>query len=308
MGYKLAGCEVVGGVEIDPEMMGIYRRNWQPPHSFLMGVQEFNKLPEERRAPMIGIDILDGSPPCSSFSTAGARSKKWGETHKFREGQAEQELDSLFFDFIKTARLLRPRVVVAENVSGLIKGAARGYVKEIFKGFQDAGYSVQLFLLNAAAMGVPQRRQRTFFVARRNDLGFKPLKLAFSETPVVVSEAFEGVSAYPRHSGLSEARLGYWERVKPGENFGKVHPKGSLFSTAKLHPGRSAPTLTATCKVNALHWSEPRGITGGEAIRLQTFPDDYLVTENRVHYVVGMSVPPFMMQRVVLEIRKQWLG
>ena len=62
---------------------------------------------------------------------------------------------------------LKPKVVVAENVKGLIQGNARGYVKEIFKAFQNAGYSAQLFLLNASRMGVPQNRERTVFIANR---------------------------------------------------------------------------------------------------------------------------------------------
>ena len=77
MGYKLAGFNVLGGVEIDKEMMAIYRANHKPKYSYLMGVQEFNKLfeiPEELK----NLDILDGSPPCSTFSMAGNREKKMG--------------------------------------------------------------------------------------------------------------------------------------------------------------------------------------------------------------------------------------
>jgi DNA (cytosine-5)-methyltransferase 1 len=51
------------------------------------------------------LDILDGSPPCSSFSMAGNREKDWGKEKKFREGQAEQVLDNLFFDFIDLQKI-----------------------------------------------------------------------------------------------------------------------------------------------------------------------------------------------------------
>ena len=128
MGYKLAGFNVLGGIEIDEEMMNIYRANHNPKFSYQMGVQEFNKLeniPEELK----NLDILDGSPPCSTFSMAGKREKKWGKEFKFREGQKYQRLDDLFFHFIHTAKLLQPKIVVAENVKGLIAGNARGYVK-----------------------------------------------------------------------------------------------------------------------------------------------------------------------------------
>lgn len=188
MGYKLAGYEVLGGVEIDPEMSKIYVKNHNPKYEYLMGVQDFknianDKLPQE----LFDLDILDGSPPCSSFSMAGSREKKWGKKKKFREGQAEQVLDDLFFDFIDVAEKLKPKVVVAENVKGLIQGNARGYVKQIFKRFREVGYSCQLFLLNAAAMGVPQKRERTFFLANRIDAG--KIKLEFNEPIITVSDA-----------------------------------------------------------------------------------------------------------------------
>ena len=100
MGYKLAGFDVLGGVEIDPEIMAIYRANHKPKHSYLMGVQQFNNLPlESLPNELKNLDLLDGSPPCSSFSMAGSREKKWGNAHHFREGQARQILDDLFFHF-----------------------------------------------------------------------------------------------------------------------------------------------------------------------------------------------------------------
>ena len=99
MGYKLAGFDVLGCNEIDPKMIEAYKTNHKPKYAFLEPIQEFklrDDLPEE----LYNLDILDGSPPCSSFSMAGNREEDWGKEKKFREGQAEQVLDTLFFDFI----------------------------------------------------------------------------------------------------------------------------------------------------------------------------------------------------------------
>ncbi len=115
-------------------------------------------LPEE----LYNLDVLDGSPPCSTFSMAGSREKGWGVEKQFREGQKRQRLDDLFFHFINIAKELQPKVVVAENVKGLVGGNAKGYVNEILKAYDEAGYKVQIFLLNAATMGVPQRREREY--------------------------------------------------------------------------------------------------------------------------------------------------
>lgn len=297
MGYKLAGFEVLGGVEIDPQMMGIYRQNHNPKYSYLMSVEEF-KTKEELPAELFELDILDGSPPCSSFSMAGSREDAWGEKKKFREGQAEQVLDDLFFHFIEIAKKLKPKIVVAENVKGLVMGNAKGYVKEIFSAFKNAGYEVQLFLLNASRMGVPQARERTFFIARRADLNLPKLNLEFNESIITVARAIQGC-VKSKGKSLMPSMAKYWPHVKIGDTFAKV-ADGNLFSWRKVNPGKPSATITAThCQV---HWSEQRLLSPTEVARLQTFPDDYNYGDADPVYVCGMSVPPLMMNRVALKI------
>ena len=303
MGYKLAGFDVMGGVEIDPEMMEIYRKNHNPRHSFLMGVGDFNlieneKLPKE----LFEIDILDGSPPCSSFSMAGSREKEWGNKKKFREGQSEQILDDLFFDFIRTAEKLKPKIVVAENVKGLVMGKARGYVKQIFAAFDKIGYDVQLFILNAAMMGVPQRRERTFFIARRRNLILPKIKLQFQEKEITAQNAF---IANIRTSGsrtYKEDIQQEWSRTRFGHSFSDAHIKKHHFNWIKLHPHRAACTIASSSSHMIFKWDEFRSLNEGELIRLQSFPDDYDFMKQWAGYVTGMSVPPLMMQRIALEI------
>src|ERR1019366_4719387 len=84
--------------------------------------------------------------------------------------QTKQVLDTLFFDFIELANQLRPKIVIAENVSGLLEGNAISYVKKIYQQFDEAGYYCQHHLLNSSVMGIPQRRERVFFVCIRKDL------------------------------------------------------------------------------------------------------------------------------------------
>jgi len=293
-GYKLAGFDVVGGVEIDPEMMALYKKNHNPRLPFQMPIQEFKRL-ETMPDELMDLDVLDGSPPCSSFSMAGARERDWGKEKKFREGQSRQVLDDLFFDFIEVADRLRPKMVVAENVKGLIIGNARGYVREIFQRFFKAGYDCQLFLLNASRMGVPQARERTFFIARRMDLEIPKLVLDFNEPVITVGDAFEGLSNDETGTKLTPRAESLWRRTMPGESFSKVN-NGSWFNWIRLHNSKPSSTVPATCRLT--HPDEPRFITYKEAIRLQTFPEDYDFGDTDGRYVCGMSVPPLMMQRV----------
>ena len=91
MGYKLSGYDVIGCNEIDHRMMDTYCQNNNPKFTFLEPIQTFKErtdLPPE----LFNLDILDGSPPCSTFSMAGSREDAWGKMKKFREGQAEQLL------------------------------------------------------------------------------------------------------------------------------------------------------------------------------------------------------------------------
>lgn len=307
MGYKLCGYEVLGGVEIDPKMMAVYKKNHSPKYSFLMGVQDFNKIPpSEIPSELFNLDILDGSPPCSSFSMAGSREKAWGESKKFTEGQAEQVLDDLFFEFIKIANILKPKVVVAENVKGLLQGKAKGYVKMIVKQFNESGYDVQLFLLNSAFMGVPQKRERTFFVARRKDLNLPIINLKFNEELITVKQAWSGLNEKGKDVSNS-SMVKYYNLIKPGEAMSKVHEKGSLFGQMKLDPNAPAPTLTSK-QYQLWHWDEPQLLSKTQSSRLQSFPDDYDFLNNDPKYICGMSVPPLMMQRVANQIAFQWFG
>src|SRR5262249_48769124 len=120
------------------------------------------------------IDVLEGSPPCASFSTAGKRDKGWGRVRPYSD--TRQRTDDLFFEFARLVAGLRPKVFVAENVSGLVKGVAKGYFLQVLPALKAAGggYRVTAKLLDAQWLGVPQARQRLFFVGVRADLGLEP--------------------------------------------------------------------------------------------------------------------------------------
>ena len=138
MGYKRAGCSIVAANDIDPEMAWHYKRNLNPPLYYLCPIRDLltADLPDE----LFALDILDGSPPCSTFSMAGSREKAWGKEKHFREGQAKQVLSDLFFDYLDLAERLKPKVVIAENVKGMLIGNAKGYTKLVMARFKEIGY------------------------------------------------------------------------------------------------------------------------------------------------------------------------
>ena len=277
LGYKLAGFNVIGNCEIDKRINNIYVKNNHPKYNYCMGIQEMNKLkefPEE----LYHLDILDGSPPCSTFSMAGQREENWGKNKKFREGQASQILDDLFFEFIDLAAILKPKIVIAENVKGLIMGNAKGYVNLIVKKFNEIGYKVQLFLLNAATMGVPQKRERVFFVATRKDIQFPNLVLNFNETPIKYGEIKDS-----KYKPLGKDTMIYhrWKkRVKSDSNLGDTvkrteNGKISSFNTQYLKDDRVPNTIAAGGSL-PVRFDVPGYATERDIKIIQTFPQDFL--------------------------------
>lgn len=312
MGYKLAGFDVLGCNEIDPKMIEAYRTNHKPKFSYLEPIQTF-KLRKDLPKELYNLDILDGSPPCSSFSMAGNREKDWGKEKKFREGQAEQVLDNLFFDFIDLAKELQPKVVVAENVSGLMMGAAKDYVKRIYEGFKEAGYQLRIepYLLDASTMGVPQRRKRVFFIALRNDLAGNfmeqvdmfqsapKLDLIFNYPGIPFRNISDNEDTETR---LTSLYIDYWLKANQGEPVGKQESNRKVFL--------DKPCNTITTGV-CYHPVFKRGLNTKEVIKAGTFPSDYdFMTEKTMNkqYLIGMSVPPVMTAQIAAEIYNQWLS
>ena len=322
MGYKLAGFDVIGCNEIDHRMMYTYCQNHDPKYPFLEPIQEFKNrddLPDE----LYNLDVLDGSPPCSTFSMAGVncgREKSWGKMKKFREGQAEQVLDTLFFDFTDLAKRLQPKVVVAENVKGLLLGEAKKYVQRIHKEFDEAGYTCEHWVLDAQKMGVPQRRERVFFVCLRKDLIEKVphqyslfditpvLNLSFNEPTIIFGDVMDGKGRKIE----SEEMRKRWEARKPGDDdFGDVttrlYGRRLTFNTQFAYADRVCNCLTGKEDSTVL-FDHPCYLSQSEVCSIASFPADYNFAGNKPHYVCGMSVPPIMMAQIANQIYEQWLS
>jgi DNA (cytosine-5)-methyltransferase 1 len=322
MGYKLAGFDVIGCNEIDKKMMEVYKENHNPKFSFLESITTFAKrkdLPKE----LYELDILDGSPPCSSFSMAGNREKDWGKEKAFREGQAAQILDTLFFDFISLAKELQPKVVIAENVKGILMGEAKGYVRKILSDFDEAGYIVKEFCLDASLMGVPQKRERVFFIALRKDLAVKlpqNISVLFNDFPLIDLVFFESLITFDKFKQIgnneypvSKFYKELWEQKQYGDaDFscinGRVRDKPNTgFATNFIYNNKPCGTLT-TKKDCYVLFDEPRYLSDFETKCIGSYPQDYNFNNNRPEYLIGMSVPPVMTAQISSRIYEQWLS
>jgi site-specific DNA-cytosine methylase len=174
LGYRMAGFRVLWASEFIPAAQETYQANHP---DCTLDTRDIRQVQPAEIVEAIGLgvgelDLLDGSPPCASFSTAGKREAGWGKVKTYSD--TRQRTDDLFFEYARILKGLRPKVFVAENVSGLVKGAAKGYFLEILAALKGCGYRVKAKRLDAQWLGVPQVRQRLIFQGVRQDLGLDP--------------------------------------------------------------------------------------------------------------------------------------
>lgn len=307
MGYKLAGYHHLGGVELDPDVALVYNHNHHPQYLYNEDIRAFNEredLPEK----LYNLDLLDGSPPCSTFSMAGDREGAWGKEKVFREGQKKQRLDDLVFVYCDTIAKLKPKVCLLENVSGLVKGNAKSYAKRICKRMDEIGYNVQIFLLNSATMGVPQARERVFFIGARKDLNLPKLVLNFNEPPIPFRMVKDGLG-----KPISDYALQAWKCRQPqdgslSDSKKRVGMKESDFNCRYLKANDVSHTLTTNAAGKILY-DKPVYISDTEAQRIGTYPMDYdTCGKVSIQYLIGMSVPPVMTAQIANQIYLQWLS
>ena len=293
LGYRMAGFKVVWANEFVPMAQESYKANALP-DCVLDGRDIKHIQPHDILAATglkVGeLDLFDGSPPCQAFSTAGKREKGWGKEKTYEHG-ATQKNETLFDEYIRLLRGLQPKVFVAENVSGLVKGTAKGMFLQILAAMKASGYRVTCRVLDAQWLGVPQQRQRTIFVGVREDLNREPVH----PTPLPY-----------RYSVRDAVR----DAVR-------VNKHGGDYVCAKSQSSPSILSSDAARKDNAIMsaggWiqtaTEKRKFTIAELRRICAFPDDFILCGNYAQQWerLGNSVPPVMMQAIAKTVRDKIL-
>jgi len=359
-GYKLAGGKVLCVNEFVEEAVNTYKENY-PDTPILPGDIKALTGQDFLDAAGVGvgeIDILDGSPPCSAFSVAGKLSHNvheeervdlygnvtmekisgkhsdgWGQTKNYSDGKTVENIEDLFFEFLRVAEEIKPKVIIAENVKGLTIGEAKTMYNKILKTFEKIGYEVCAKVLDSRYYGVSQTRTRVIFIAVREDvaeavgLNFMTLSSIFPEPSreiIPVKDVMAGLEYDDEEvKYLTEkfTNTAYWKQtgsimpVDPDKVLtgGDYHPKGHHFNLKRLSQYAPAPTITAMGSADttagAFHWIEPRKLTLGELKRIMTLPDDFKLTGkwNQKAERCGRMVPPLMMQKIVESVYEKVL-
>ena len=359
-GYRLAGGKVLCINEFVEEAVNTYRENYPDTHILPGDIKQLSGQ-DFLDAAGVGvgeIDILDGSPPCSAFSVAGKLSHNsveeqridlygnvtiekvsgkhsdgWGQTKNYSDGKMVENIEDLFFEFLRIAEEIKPKVIIAENVKGLTIGEAKEYFNKILKTFEKIGYEVCAQVLDSRYYGVSQTRTRVIFIAVREDvasavgLNFMTLSSVFPDEnknvipvkDVMVDLEYDDEEV--KYLTEKFTNTAYWkqtgsimpvdpEKVLTG---GDYHPKGHHFNLKRVSQYAPAPTLTAMgsaeTTAGAFHWTEPRKLTLGELKRIMSLPDDFKLTGkwNQKAERIGRMVPPLMMKTIATSVYEKVL-
>ena len=332
-GYRLAGGKILAINEFVPEAQNTYRENY--PNTLIIP-GDIKKLTGKDFMINTGLkpgelDLLDGSPPCSAFSMAGSVSHGGGNTHadafgktkKYSDIKGVSNVEDLFFEFLRIADELKPKVIIGENVEGLTMGEAKEYFHKIQNTFEDIGYLVVADVLNASYFGVPQARKRTFFIGVREDVAEKvginfmtmyQLYPEKNDTQTTLGEAINDVV------NKDQEELDYLiKAIGPDKAVGKTlikmpkdpdkvltgmdyHDKGHHFNLKRCSLRKPSPTITAMGNypgvAGTCHPLEDRKFTIKELKRIMSLPEDFKLTGQHKQQSerIGRMVPPLMMK------------
>lgn len=273
-GYLMAGYRDLLAVEWDDNAVATLRANY-PDLDIYHG--DIAKLTADEVLERTGLqpgqlDILDGSPPCQGFSTAGKR-------------LIDDPRNQLFREYVRLLRGLRPKVFVMENVSGMVKGKMKLVFVEILKELKASGYRVSARLLNAMYFHVPQSRERMIFIGVRDDLGIEPTHPKAEGRPVNGNSILPNELKHKRF--LSWRNAGRFDDLKPMNSV----PVGITKKGVDLE-GR-------------LVYSDPQGVK-----LFQSYPVAYCLTGTKTDMLdrIGNSVPPLFMEAIARHIRREILA
>lgn len=328
LGLEAAGFKVSLCVDNDPDCQRTLVSNrplWKiatPADIFNLSPKDFLKQASISRR---SLDLLAGGPPCQPFSKSGY----WhsGDSLRLLDPRAQT-----LHAYMKIVEGLLPKVILLENVEGIKfekKDEGLSLLKKKLKEINRRNgtfYDPVVFGINAADFGAPQIRKRIFLIAARDGKIFNPPAPTHGEGRLPFITAWDAIGDIEEDLRTDLRPRGNWTEllssIPEGQNYQWHTPRGGgkpIFGYRRrywsflLKLAKDKPSWTIQAQpgpsVGPFHW-ENRLLSSRELARLQTFPDNYLITGNRraVQRQIGNAVPPLIGEIIGREIAKQLLG
>lgn len=308
-GYMMAGfCDLLA-VEWDNNAVETLRLNW-PDLDIYHG--DIAKLAVNEVLDRTGLlpgelDVLDGSPPCQGFSTAGKR-------------VLDDPRNQLFREYVRLLRGLMPKVFIMENVSGMVKGKMKLVFVEILNELKASGYKVKAAKLNAMYFHVPQSRERVIFIGVRDDLGIEPSYPKGESKPITPRAAIFGLDP-DEFEAFPEWLIDAAKMMDAG-NYNHKHVLSAFMKTKGTPGGSQSFKLLSwdrqSCTISKIwpgaagvgHPNRRRYLASNEIKRIGSFPDNYCFIGGYKMTIerVGNSVPPLFMEAIARHVRNEILS
>ena len=293
LGYQSAGFRELLAVEWDSSAAAVFRLNFPGVSLYEGDIRVLSGDECMRRAGVVKgeLDILDSSPPCQGFSTAGNR-------------RQDDPRNSLAWEVVRLLDELRPKTFILENVTGLVKGPMKRVYLALLAAMRDLGYNCRGAILNAMWFGVAQSRRRIIVLGVRDDLDVEATLPTPQRRPVAVGEVLyrddmRAAACESRTERHREGLIAAWYK--------RLSRIGS-FDTVRLSSSRCSPTQVAIHR----HWhpDKPRTLTIAEAAALQGFPSTFrwVGSTSVVTRLIGNSVPPPLIAAIAKHIRSKILN
>lgn len=304
LGYSMAGFRELLAVEWDDNAVETFKLNFPDVPVYHGDIHDCSVdwILETTGLQSGQLDILDGSPPCQGFSTAGKR-------------HITDSRNQLYREYVRILQGLQPKVFVMENVSGMVKGKMKLIFADIMRELKSSGYKVSARLFNAMYFGVPQSRERMIFIGVREDLGIEPSHPRAIYLPIFIDSAFCGIIDQGRIVYPSGDCKKIVEEMKPGEDgcdaFQRLNQTNvrRWFGLKRLRFDRPAKTLIKSILSGQIHPVDNRYLSEAEIKRVGSFPDEYQFVGDlsTIWERIGNSVPPLFMRSIANHIRQNIL-
>lgn len=323
LGFEQEGFKNVFSIDFDKTICQTYKKNF-PEHQLIeKDIKDLTKKEILELTKGKEIDLIVGGTPCQGFSIAGNIGRKF----------IDDPRNHLFKEFARVVSILKPKFFVIENVARVYthnKGKTR---QDIIELFIKLGYEVDCKLLNAANYGVPQVRNRVFFIGNKLGLSNKfPEKTHGKDKQITIdgnkikkwTKLKEAINDLPKLSSGESSDIPNHEAMKHTEQMLKkmyyvkkggsrdqipkeIRPKsGDVRKYIKYDPDKPSICITGDMR-KVFHYSQNRALSVRELARIQSFPDNFIFTGSKIsqQQQVGNAVPPLLAQAVAKTIKKE---